>query len=183
MSERLSLGLVGLLILAAFPLYGGGQFLLAGESWKLGLGLCLANSVAVVTIGLLMRPIIAADTPTIGHIYMWARIGEGLLLGVGALVVVGMQNTVLSGEDFYRLAMASLGVGSLFMCRWLIASRRVPAAIGWLGFFGYVGLITGMVAAHFGQETLSMALLLPGAVFEIIFGVMLVLGKVKTSTF
>jgi len=183
MSERTTLGVVGLLILAAFPLYGGGQALLTGDSWKLGLGLCLINSAAVLMIGVLMNSIIAADAPTTGRIYMVARMGEGILLALGVLAIVGMNVTGLSGDDFYRLAMTSLGLGSLYMCRWLITSARVLAAIGWLGFVGYVGLILSMATAHFGQEILSMVLLLPGAVFEIIFGIVLVLGKVRTSTF
>ena len=183
MSERMAFGIVGILILAAFPLYGGGQSLLAGDSWKIGLALCMANSVAVMMIGVLMRPVIATGAPTTGWIYLAARIGEGLLLAFGVLALTGFQFTGLSGDDLYRLGMVSLGVGSLFMCRWLIRSTRVPAAIGWLGIVGYGCLVLSMAAAHLGQENLSMGLLIPGAVFEIIFGVMLVVGKVKTSMF
>jgi hypothetical protein len=36
-----------------------------------------------------------------------------------------------------------------------------------------------MIASAIGSETVSMALLVPGAVFEVIFGVVLVRGRWK----
>ena len=48
--------------------------------------------------------------------------------------------------------------------------------LGALGFAGYICLIAAMIAAASGAETASMTLLLPGAAFEVMFGLILVLG-------
>ena len=65
------------------------------------------------------------------------------------------------------------------VCRWLIRSAFVPKMLGVLGFVGYIGLVAAMTASAFGSETASMALLLPGAAFEVIFGLILVGGGWK----
>jgi hypothetical protein len=49
MSDELKLRIVGLCILAAFPLFGGGQALLESKLHRLGLLMCLSYSVAVIT--------------------------------------------------------------------------------------------------------------------------------------
>ncbi|MFT5787222.1 MAG: hypothetical protein ACI9KK_002584 [Ascidiaceihabitans sp.] len=63
MPDAHSFRIIGLCILAAFPLFGVGQALLGSEWHWLGLIMCLSNAVAVITIGLLMRPIIATTAP------------------------------------------------------------------------------------------------------------------------
>ena len=82
MSDALKLRIVGLCILAAFPLFGGGQALLGSDLHRLGLLMCLSNSVAVISIGFLMRPVIATTAPRSGHIYLVTRITEGVFLGM-----------------------------------------------------------------------------------------------------
>jgi hypothetical protein len=68
MSDEIELRIIGLCILAAFPLFGGGQALLESELHWLGLFMCLCNSIAVITIGLLMHPVIETTGPRSGHI-------------------------------------------------------------------------------------------------------------------
>ncbi len=178
MTHNIELRVVGLLILAAFPLYGGGQALLGGSSHSIGMALCLANSMGVITIGLLLRRVIAQTDPQTARIYFVARLIEGVLLGLGLFAVQGsLFGLTMSGDNMFHLAMISLGLGSLPMCKWLIRSNTVPAIIGWLGFLGYIFLIAGMVVASRGFEDLSMYLMLPGTLFEFIFGVMLVIGR------
>jgi hypothetical protein len=178
MSDELKLRIVGLCILAAFLLFGGGQALLGSNLHILGLLMCLSNSVAVITIGFLMRPVIATTAPGSGHIYFVTRMTEGVLLGISA---IGVQGSVLgwqlTSDAFYQIGMIALGLGSLPMCHWLIRSKFVPAMLGALGFAGYLCLVAAIIVSAFGSETVSMALLFPGAVFEVIFGLILVLRR------
>jgi hypothetical protein len=175
MSDIFKFRIIGLCILAAFPLFGVGQALLGSEWRWLGLLMCLSNSAAVIIIGLLMRPMIATTAPCSGDIYLSARIAEGLLLGIS---VIALQRSfiglTISGDTFYQLGMIALGLGSLPMCLWLIRSKLVPTWLGALGFVGYLFLIAAMISSAYGFETTSMTLLLPGAVFEVIFGVLLI---------
>jgi hypothetical protein len=176
MSETLRFWIIGLCILAAFPLFGIGQALLGSEWHWLGLLMCLSNSVAVIIIGLLIRPMIATTAPQSGHIYLAARIAEGLLLGISVTTVQSdFMGLTISGDAFYNLGMIALGLGSLPMCLWLIRSKFIPSMLGVLGFTGYICLVVAMIAAASDFETISMALLLPGAAFEVIFGLILVL--------
>jgi hypothetical protein len=176
MSDIIKFRIIGLCILAAFPLFGVGQTLLGSELHWLGLLMCLSNSLAVIIIGFLMRPTIATTAPRSGDIYFLARIVEGSLL---ALSVMALQSRffdlAISSAVFYQLGMIALGLGSLPMCIWLIRSKFIPRMLGTLGFAGYLGLIVAMIATAFGFETVSMVLLLPGAAFEVMFGIILVL--------
>jgi hypothetical protein len=72
MSDAHRFKVIGLCILAAFPLFGVGQALLGSEWHWLGLLMCLSNSVAVITIGLLMRPITADTVAWSG----WAQVPD-----------------------------------------------------------------------------------------------------------
>ncbi|MFT7145409.1 MAG: hypothetical protein ACJASZ_000275 [Yoonia sp.] len=177
MSDILKFRIIGLCILAAFPLFGVGLVLLGSEWHWLGLLMCLSNSVAVIIIGLLMRPIIATTVPRSGDIYFIARIAEGFLLGISAMAVQGrFLGLTVSGDVFYQFGMIALGLGSLPMCLWLVRSKFIPTMLGALGFAGYLCLIAAMIAATSGAETASTALLLEGAAFEVMFGLILVLN-------
>lgn len=176
MSDKLRFRIIGLCILAAFPLFGVGQALLESELHWLGMFMCLSNSVAVVLIGFLMRSMIATTAPRSGQTYLFARVAEGLLLGISAMVVQGrFMGLTVSSDVFYQLGMIALGLGSLPMCGWLIRSKFVPTMLGVLGFAGYLCLVAAMIASAYEIEAASMALLLPGAAFEVMFGVILVL--------
>jgi hypothetical protein len=183
MSNQWRFRIVGLFILVAFPLFGGGQALLGGRLDSLGILMCFANSAAVISIGFLMRPVIATTAPRSGDIYRIARITEGVFLALSVVVVQGqVLGLTIPGASFYQLAMIGLGLGSLPMCLWLIKSKFVPTILGMLGFVGYLCLVAGMIASALGSETVAMALLLPGAAFEVVFGVTLVLERWKLQT-
>jgi hypothetical protein len=176
MTNLLKQRIIGLCILAAFPLFGGGQSMLGTELHGLGLLMCLINSLAVISAGFLMRSVMATSAPLSGDIYFAARITEGLFLGLSVLGVQGsLLGLTITNDTLYQIAMTALGLGSLPMCRWLIGSNFVPKWLGTLGFAGYLCLVVAMGAAAYGFETASMALLLPGAVFEVTFGLILAL--------
>jgi hypothetical protein len=178
MSDQLRLRIVGLSILAAFPLFGGGQVLLGGDLNWLGQLMCFSNLAVVIAIGVLMRPVIATTAPRSADIYRAARITEAVLLAISVLIVQGSLSTLpFSSDVFYRVAMVVLGLGSIPMCLWLLSTKIVPTVLGALGLAGYLCLVAAMIASASGSETASLALLLPGTAFEVIFGVTLVLRR------
>lgn len=171
--------IIGGLILSAFFCYGGGSALISGGEQLLGLSLLLLNSVAVITIGVLLRKLMMTSTPVSASIYLATRIAEGVLLGSGGLAwVFGGQfvsepealNTIL-----YQLGMVILGLGSISLCRWLLDNNAVPMLLAWLGLIGYPLLTIGMVAEFADSIEWAAILLLPGAVFEVIFALWLII--------
>ena len=125
-----------------------------------------------------MRQIIAPTAPRSGDIYLIARIAEGFLLGISVMAFPGkFVGLATSNAAFYQLGMIALGLGSLPLCIWLIRSKFVPTMLGALGFTGYICLIIAMIAAASGYGTASTPLLLPGAAFEVMFGLGLVLRR------
>lgn len=174
LSEVLRFRIIGLCILAAFPLFGVGQALLNGQWHWLGLLMCLGNSAAVVLIGILMHTMITTSAPRTAQVYLVARITEGSLLCLSVMGIHGgFMGLAASADVFYQIGMVALGIGSLPMCVWLVRSTLAPAMLGGLGFAGYINLIAAMIALASGFATASMALLLPGALFEIAFGSLL----------
>lgn len=177
MHNKPKLRIFGLCILAAFLLFGGGMTLLDQGYINLGLTLALLNSFAVVTIGFILAPIMTATGSAYGGTYRTGRIVEGAFLAISIFVAQsGYEFLGLSTDSFYQIAMIALGLGSLPMCVWLIRTTLIPKWIGALGFVGYLFLILSMIVAAGGFATVSMALLAPGALFEIIFGGLLLFG-------
>ncbi len=174
--------IAGGLFLSAFLLYGIGSILLLEDQINLGAALILANSVSVVMIGVLLRPIIATTSTPIANSYLATRVIEGLLLGSGALlyllaspgVDVEAWNTTL-----YRSGMLTLGIGSIGFCSWLLASQRIHTLLAKLGLVGYVLLASAMVAGFIGATTVETIFLVPGAIFELTFGILLLAKGLK----
>lgn len=180
MSERFRLTIAGILFLAAFPLYGGGQALIEAGNLQLGLVLCLLNSLGVIFIAILMRPIIAADDPGTANIYLAARLFEGSALAAGAVSLVGFADHASSGvfnSVAYHLGMLVLALGSIPFCIWLGRFQRLHSGVALAGVGGYILLSAGMVADHFGQTEISLYLLIPGALFEATLSILLILGR------
>ncbi len=171
-TSTLKLRIVGALFVLVFIFYAGGSALVSNDQISLGLILMLANSIAVIVIGLFFRPIIALDAPITANIYLAARVVEGILLGAGATVLALANNAELN-SSLYRLSMIALGLGSIGFCRWLLLSRLIYALHAWLGLIGYPLLVLAMIVGSFGFEFWSYVLLLPGAVFELTFGLYL----------
>ncbi len=71
---------LGLLFLAAFPLYGVGSGLLVTDSASLGLALVLANSLVVLAIGRILQTIVLPYGRAAANSYLVARLLEALFL-------------------------------------------------------------------------------------------------------
>lgn len=166
--------LAGALILSAFLLYGGGASLLATERAAFGLALVLANSLAVLAIGLLLGGAVSPHDRRAATIYIAARTIEAALLAIGAMLVVQAASD-LAGVVWYRLGMIALALGSLPILNVLRQAGRIPDWLGWAGIAGYATVVVAMVADSLGQTTAALALLAPGGLFELVFGLWLIL--------
>jgi len=89
--------------------------------------------------------------------------------------ILGMFNMSSAGA---LERMSILALGSIPMCLWLGKAQRIPNWLAQAGIGGYILLIGGMIADQIGQTDLSLYLLIPGALFEAVFGILLIAGRV-----
>lgn len=164
---------LGLLFLAAFPLYGIGSSLLVTPSATLGLALVLSNSVVVMAIGRILQSMAVAHGRTVANSYLVGRIVEALLLGLcGSLVYASGRAD--SGVLYYRIAMFGLGMASLPLLALLTRAEQMPRWLGRFGIGGYLALMGGIMADSFGAVNFGLFLMLPGALFEVTFALWLI---------
>lgn len=178
MADRQLLALAGFFYVLAFPLYGGGQFLLQGGQTLVGLGLVLTNSAVVIAIGCLLKPIIERSSPKVAATVFWGRLIEGIVLGGGAiayLVTKGSQAGEYLNEAAYHSAMIILGGAGVVFSLWMFKARRVPPLLAVFGVVGYVSLVTAMVLERIGQDEFSMWFLAVAGGFEILLAFWLML--------
>ncbi|WP_433158700.1 DUF4386 family protein [Kribbella sp. CA-247076] len=149
---------VGVLFLLAFVLYGSGVD-----------ALMLLNSVAVIAIGVLVFPVLWRSHPRVAVAYLGTRIFEGLVLAVG------------NGEVAYWPAMIGLGLGSLPFCRVLLQDRLVPRRLAQLGLIGYAVLVLGGIL-ELGGYGVGLVCSIPGGLFELALGVLLIARGFKPTT-
>lgn len=175
--------IVGALFLAAFLFYGvGNSIATAAPSHgvlTVGVLMMLLNSVAVVAIGVLMLPILRQRTPAIAIGYLATRIFEGAFLAVGAIALfVGLASANVIA---YNIAMAGLGLGSLFFCVALYASRMVPRFLAVWGFVGYASFAAGSMLELAGVAGAGLISAIPGGLFEISFAIWLIARGFRTT--
>jgi Domain of unknown function (DUF4386) len=167
---------VGTLFLAGFFLYGIGNSIATtaspGALLTTGAVMMLLNSVAVVTIGALMLPVLRPHAPTVAVGYLGTRIFEGTFLAVGAIaLLLGFGNTNFLA---YNIAMAGLGIGSLFFCVALYRSHLVPRFLAVWGFVGYASFAAGCFLELGGVAGAGLVSTVPGGLFEIFFAIWLI---------
>lgn len=168
---------VGALMLGVFLLYGVGNAIATNASQgdgmlALGVGMMLANSAAVLTIGVLFVPILRPYSPTVAKIYLSTRIFEAafLALGVIALLVGAAEVNFVA----YNIAMAGLGIGSLFFSVVLYRSRVVPRFLAVWGFVGYAAFAAGSLLELAGVVGAGLIGAAPGGLFEVLLAVWLI---------
>lgn len=167
MNLRATGRLVGALFLLAFLCYGTGS---AIADRSAGTALMLLNSVVVATLGFLAFRAVRPWNLRAASIYLGARGSEAVLLTAGVVLLTSAFPD--AADSAYQLAMLSLGVGSL---PFLAVLRRASWLPGWLatwGLAGYALLALGAVAELLGLGV-GLALSIPGGLFEVVFGVML----------
>ncbi|WP_022894371.1 DUF4386 domain-containing protein [Agromyces subbeticus] len=188
---RLTARRVGVLMLSAFLLYGIGSMLATsaagaeaaaapdsgGASPLLitGAVMMLLNSAAVIAIGVLMLPILRPRTPIIAVGYLATRFFEGVVLAIGVISLFLLSATAVAGNFVaYNVAMAGLGIGSLFFCVALFRSRLVPRFLAVWGFVGYASFALGCILELLGFAGAGLVSTIPGGLFELFFAVWLI---------
>jgi len=156
-----------------------------------GATLLLLNSVAVATIGTLAFRVLRRHHQRTANVYLATRTAEALLLALaplGTLTLtlltrggVDTSNTtdsalqslartaVENNQGAYWLAMATLGVGSIFFCRALMRSTLLPRFLAVWGMAGYAVFALGSVLELAGYGV-GLALSAPGGLFEVAAG-------------
>jgi Domain of unknown function (DUF4386) len=156
-----------------------------------GATLVLANSAAVAGIGVLASRVLRRRARRTARIYLGTRATEAALLAlapVGTLVLVALARggvetsdgsasavtalaraAVESREPTYWLAMTTLGVGSVFFCRTLLASALLPRLLAVWGMVGYAVFAVGSALQLAGYQA-GLPLSVPGGLFEVAAG-------------
>ncbi|SHN39073.1 DUF4386 domain-containing protein [Cryptosporangium aurantiacum] len=167
MSLRTSGRYTGAMFLLAFVAYGAGSGM-AGQF--LGSALVVLNSAMVAAIGVLAFRALRRPHPAIAWTYLVARGAEAFLLTAGIVLLDAFGDG--AADIAYQAAMLLLSLGSLPFCLALYRQRWVPGWLAIWGFAGYALLATGSVAELMGAS-IGLALAIPGGLFEIVFGLLL----------
>jgi hypothetical protein len=163
----------------------------------LGMLLELINSAAVIGIAIMLYPILKKHNENIALGYVAFRIIEAIILIVGAispLLLIALSQEfieagappdasyfqtigmlAIKGKDLaFQMAMIVLGLYSLLFCYLLYQSKLIPRLLSVIGFIGYASLVTSALLEVFGYSP-GMYLFLPGALFEIILPIWLII--------
>ena len=171
-SPRTAARIVGSLMLAAFFLYGIGTSVATTAttgtpSVGIGAGMMLLNTAAVIAIGVVVYPVLRRHSPRVAVGYLTTRIFEGTLLAIGAITL--LNGAADANTLAYNVAMAGLGIGSLFFCAVLYRARLVPRFLAAWGFIGYASFAAGCVLELFGVAGAGLPATIPGGLFELFF--------------
>jgi hypothetical protein len=173
MSSRAVGRSIGVLLLVAFVAYGGGNALVQAGSGAAGGLLMLLNSAAVIGIGVLAFPVLRPHSELTAHAYLTGRAVEAALLAVGVVFLL-LPEPVAAGNHYsYQVAMMAVATAGVLFCRVLLRARLVPRALAVWGLVGYAVFLAGAVLEVLGHPV-GVALSVPGGLFEIALGVLLI---------
>lgn len=164
----------------------------------LGSILIFINSIFVWGIGIIFFPILKKFQDNLAIAYITSRIIEGIFLIIGMaflFLIVFISETVVASSDiasfkilflickkvnfiFYQFAMISLGIGSLALCFILYQYNLISKIISILGIIGYTSLAIGGLLELTGMP-LGIIFSIPGGIFELIFGILLLWKGIK----
>ncbi len=207
-SDEMRQRIAGALFLAAFLAYGFGAGMVAGIleaanpaamlaakrlEFFMGAASMLLNSVIVVTIGWLLKPILALSSKTVSRVYLLTRVLEGAVLAAGVVAILffmtahdsltpsAMMSARRANFFAYQLGMAILGFGSLFFCALLHRERLIPRFTALWGFCGYAIFFTGALL-EFGGVGVGLLFSLPAGLFELFLGAWLIARGFNAGT-
>ena len=180
MNKIESSSLIGYLFLAAFPAFGIGQYLLerdeVGWTKLTGVILISLNTLIVILIGLYLNKTLKKFNNRVSFVYITARMIEGFLLICMMMSSLKIIDFIQS-SDFYNYAMLSLGLGSIPVCWMFFRKHITPDWVAIWGLTGYVLFSFGFILEIFNISW-SIYFLIPGGLWELFFGVWLILyGK------
>ncbi len=202
-SQRRSEITIGLLFLMATASYMIGSGLIESElqgtnaildtnKVRIGVFLEFINSAAVVGIAALIFPILKKYSEGLTLIYFSSRIIESILLlisAIGPIILITLNEGKLQqfqslislfAHYSFQIAMVSLSIGSIFLCYILFKDKLLPRVLAVLGLIGYLFLLVSGVLAIMDYEDI-FNLYIPGALFEIIFPIWLMIKGFRVS--
>lgn len=155
--------------------------------------LMLLNSAAVAGIGVMVLPVLKQHDKIAAYAYLVSRTVEAVLLAVGVVFVLllvplateyaavgadpvlpAIGRLALEGNQYaYQVAMIAVGLGGLVFCRVLFRSALVPRLLAAWGLVGYAIFAAGAVLEVLGYGV-GLALSVPGGLFELALGVLLI---------
>ena len=155
-----------------------------------GAVMMLLNSAAVVGIGVIVFPVLRRHSERVALGYLATRILEGAFLAVGVISLLTLTGfseayatadaaarshlealgafAVQANDLAYQTGMATLGVGSVFLCSLLFRTGLLPRVLAAWGVIGYGVFALGMVLDMFGLGV-GTVLTIPGGLFELVF--------------
>ncbi|MEV6927778.1 DUF4386 domain-containing protein [Dactylosporangium sp. NPDC051485] len=184
MSPKTTGRIVGALYLLAFLAYGGGGALAIdahGPRLSAGAVLMLLNSVIVVATAVLVFPLLRPRGEGAAAGYLAGRTVESALCAVGVALLLTQSATAApevrellrAGNDSaYQIGMLAAGSAGIVFCRALLRTGLVPRWLAGWGLAGYPLLQAGAVCELFGRH-LGVAFSVPGGLFEVTLGVLL----------
>jgi hypothetical protein len=168
-----------------------------------GSTLLLLNSVAVASIGALAFRVLRRRHHRTARLYLATRTVEAVLLALAPLGTLTLtfltsgsgetsnttgsawqslaRTAVEHGESAYWLAMATLGVGSVFFCEALLRSALLPRFLAGWGMVGYAIFALGSVLQLLGYGV-GLPLSAPGGLFEVTAGSYLLVKRFGAAT-
>ncbi len=155
--------------------------------------LMLVNSVAAAAIGVLMFPVLRRRHEVSAHGYLVCLSVAAVMLSVGTvflllLIPLGRETSsggggpdlpavarVVQQGNFYayQVGMLAWSIGGLVLCRVLLRAGLVPRPLALLGLVGYAAFLAGSVLEVLGHSV-GNALSVPGGLFEVSLGVLLI---------
>jgi hypothetical protein len=169
-----------------------------------GLILELINAIAVVGIAILLQPIIRKYHESFAFGYFASRVMESVLLVISLiapLILLSLSKQSISEDAsgavdsylqlghlaveshylFFDMAMLMLSLGSLLLCYILYRSRIIPRLLSMIGLIGYMGLLASSSLSIAGLDV-GEILYIPGAIFEIVFPLWLIIKGFNLHT-
>jgi hypothetical protein len=162
--------------------------------------LMLVNSAVVAGIGVLAFPVLKPHSQISAHAYLAGRMIEAVMLAVGIVfllllgplareyagagdtsVLPALARIAQAGNHYcYQIAMISVGVVGLLFCRVLLRARLVPRFMAVWGLAGYAVFLAGAILEVLGYGV-GTALSVPGGLFEVGLGVLLIVKGFATG--
>lgn len=152
----------------------------------------LAMALGIVLIAIAFFPVVKTHSETLALTYVIFRTIECFLLIIGVIsylyiiTLSGVPKQTMDASSFaiavglavkikyygYQIAMIVLGIGSLFLCYSLYASRLIPRFLSVWGAIGYSSLLLSAVLDICGiidtTSGLGIILYLPGGLWEML---------------
>ena len=163
--------------------------------------LMLLNTMVDIGKGVLFFPILENHGRRTAFVYLAAIVVQVVFLDIGALFLLmlvplaqiaadagassaawapGMASLLTESNTLaYNIGQATLSFGGVFLCLLLYRTRLIPQLLAGLGVLGYVMHAGGAVSEIFGLQ-ISLYLLIPGAIFEVVIAFWLIFKGFNT---